>query len=681
MTASALETSLSPYLRLHQDNPVAWRVWGPEALAEAEATGKPIFLSIGYSGCHWCHVMNQESFSDAETAAQINEQYIPVLVDREERPDVDQFYQSAMPALNQPGGWPLNLFLVPDGTPFFVAQYLPKEPRLGQPAFRSVLTDANTLWTERNDEARGQADLLRQAMGNLYGNDISAPPDTVQLDLAALRIGQRYDIFFGGVIGAPKFPMASQLELLWRAHLRTGLPQYSQLLFTSLDAMFYGGLCDHIGGGFFRYCQDERWFMPHFEKALNDNAQMLDILSGVYQINRSPLVRARAEELVGWLLRQMKLPGGGFASHLDSQSEGQEALYYIWTEAEVDAALAGTFAARFKSIYEISREGNFYGRNVPRRLAMASAPTSDADEALLAKQRALMLAARDKRVAPLRDDKMLADWNGLTIAALAQAGAVFERSDWVAEAVTTFNAVVAALGEGAHLHHAALDGKRGVAAFADDYANMARAALQLYEVSGDRRFLKQAQNWVETLDIEYWDESRGGYFYNPESVAGPLMRVRLHIDNPSPPANATMLTVLSRLILLTGEQKYVERAPRLLRAFAGDAPNRYTQMAAYLNGAETYSMALQVVVFGGRANGQTQELIRTVWGKAIPGRLLIVVEPGDALPPNHPCADVGMHNGQPTAYVCQGASRAGPITSPVQLSQLLTLPQKRGPGA
>jgi uncharacterized protein YyaL (SSP411 family) len=680
MAASALETSLSPYLRLHKDNPVAWRAWSPEVLAEAEAAGKPIFLSIGYTGCHWCHVMNAESFSDPAIAALINESFIPVLVDREERPDIDQFYQSAMPALGLGGGWPLNMFLTPDGVPYFVIQYAPKEERLGQPAFRTVLADATALWNEKNAQALEQAAMLRQSLEALHSSDLSAGPEAVQLDLAALRIAQRYDIFFGGQIGPQKFPLTGQLELLWRAYLRTGLPQYSQLLFTTLDSMLYGGLCDHIGGGFFRYCLDERWLVPHFEKMTSDNAQMLDILSAVYQTNRSVLVKSRAEELVGWLLRQMKLPGGGFASHLDSQSEGQEALYYVWTEAEIDAVLTGTFAARFKSTYEVSREGNFLGRNLPRRTSQASLPTSDADEALLARQRALLLAARDKRTPPLRDDKMLADANGLAIAALAQAGAVFERADWVAEAVAAFNAVTASLGEGDRLHHCALDGTHGGEAFADDYADMARAALQLYEVSGEKRFLERARAWVDTLDAHYWDEARGSYYYTADTTPSPVLRPRFHADNPAAPANAAMLGVLSRLILITGEQKYAERAPRLLRAFAGEAGRSFPGMTAYLNGAETYSMALQVVVFGARGNAQTQELIRTVWGKALPGRLLLVVEPGTSLPASHPCADVGMQNGQPTAYVAQGATRAGPIQSPVQLSQLLNLPQ-RGPAA
>jgi len=678
---SVLENSLSPFLRLHKDNPVAWRVWGPEALAEAEAADKPIFLSIGYTGCHWCQVMNQESFSDPATAAILNEYFIPVLLDREERPDIDQFYQSSLPLMGLAGGWPLNLVLTPDGAPFFVTQYVPRQERLGTPSFESVLTDAAALWNERRPQAMEQAANIRRDLETQYGVDLSAGPETVQLDLAALRIAQRYDIFFGGQTGAPKMPLACQLEVLWRAWLRTGLPQYSQLLFSAMDNMLYGGLWDHVGGGFFRYCHDERWMMPHFEKALADNALMLDILSYIYQINRSALVRSRAEELVAWLLRQMKLPGGGFASHLDSQSEGQEALYYVWTEMEVDAALAGTFAAKFKSIYEISRDGNFFGRNIPRRLSQASQPTSDADEALLSKQRALLLAARDKRTPPRRDDKLLADANGLIIAALAQAGAVFERADWTAEAVTAFNAVAATLGEGARLYHSALDGKHGGEGFADDYSSMARAALQLHEVSGDKSFLEKAKAWAATLDAHYWDDIRGGYFYTADTSQPPVLRPRFHSDNPGPPANAAMLGVLSRLILLTGDQAYVDRAPLLLRAFADEVGRSFPGMAGYLNGAETYSMALQVVVFGARGNPQTQELIRTVWGKALPGRLLVVVEPGMSLPAGHPCADVGMQNGQPTAYVCQGMTRAGPITSPVLLGQLLTLPQQRKPDA
>jgi len=681
MPAAALETSLSPFLRLHKDNPVAWRVWGPEVLEEAQGADKPIFLSIGYTGCHWCHVMNQESFSDPAIGAILNEHFIPVLVDREERPDIDQFYQSALPLMGLSGGWPMNLVLMPDGAPFFVTQYIPKEERLGQPSFANVLSDVAEMWNERRPQALEQGGNVGRELETQYAADLSAGPETVQLDLAAVRIAQRYDIFFGGQIGTPKMPFPCQLETLWRGHLRTGLPQYNQLLFSTLDNMLYGGLWDHVGGGFFRYCHDERWLFPHFEKTLSDNACMLDMLSHVYQVNRSALVRSRAEELVAWLLRQMKLPGGGFASHLDSQSEGKEAFYYLWTEAEVDAALAGTFAAKFKSIYEIRREGNFFDRNIPRRLAQASQPTSDADEALLSKQRALLLAAREKRIPPLRDDKLLADANGLAIAALAQAGAVFERADWTAEAVAAFNAVSATLGEDARLYHSALDGRHGSEGFADDYANMARAALQLYEVSGDKSFLEKARAWTATLNTHYWDDVRGGYFFTADTAQPPLLRPRFFTDNPASPANATMLGVLSRLILLTGDAACVQTAPLLLRAFAKEAGQSFAAMAAYLNGCETYSMALQVVVFGARGNPQTQELIRTVWGKALPGRLLVVVEPGTSLPAGHPCADVGMQNGQPTAYVCQGATRAGPITSPVLLGQFLTMPQQKRPDA
>jgi uncharacterized protein YyaL (SSP411 family) len=379
------------------------------------------------------------------------------------------------------------------------------------------------------------------------------------------------------------------------------------------------------------------------------------------------------------MLREMKLPGGGFACTLNSQSEGEHGRYYLWGEAEIDAALVGTFSAKFKSVYAITREGSIAGRNLPRRVGAGAQETTDADEILMTKQRGMLLEARGRRAAPARDDKLLADWNGLAIAALARAGAAFERSEWVAEAVIAFTTVVARLGDGANLHHSALGEARGVKGFADDYANMALAATQLFEVSGDRRFLENAKAWTDTLIAHFWDETRGGFFFTAEDADPLLLRPRYFFDNPTPPANGTMLTVLSRLILTTGNAAYAEKARQLVGAFGSEVPRAFLAMCGYINGSEAYSSALQIVIFGQRGAPQTQELVRTAWGKALPSKWVMVVEPGDVLPEGHPAEKGGMQGGVPTAYICQGANCSPPFTSAVQLSQVLTLPRQKDP--
>jgi uncharacterized protein YyaL (SSP411 family) len=329
----------------------------------------------------------------------------------------------------------------------------------------------------------------------------------------------------------------------------------------------------------------------------------------------------------------------------------------------------------------VTRDGNFAGRNLLRRVGAGAQETTDADEILMTKQRGMLLEARNRRTAPLRDDKILGDWNGLAIAALAKAGATFERSEWVAEAVIAFNAVVATLGDGDKLYHSALNGQRGSLGFADDYANMALAATQLYEVSGDKRFLENAKAWVDRLNAHFWDEQRAGYFFASDTADAMMLRPRYFADNPTPPANATMQTVLSRLILTTGNAAYAEKARQLVGAFGVELSRSLLAMCGYLNGSEAYSTALQIVIFGSRGAPQTQELIRTVWGKALPSRLLLVVEPGETLPEGHPAAKGAMQGGVPTAYICQHTFCSEPYTSAVQLSQILTLPRQRDPNA
>jgi hypothetical protein len=678
-----LANESSPYLLLHKDNPVDWYPWGPEAFAAAQAQNKPILLSIGYTACHWCHVMAQESFSDPAIAAQMNESFINVKVDKEERPDLDQIYQAGANLMGHQGGWPLTTFLTPQGVPFVAGTYYPKEERAGQaPPFQLLLTNVIKTYAEQPDQVALTVESVKREINNLWHRDMRGPLDQSTVDSAALRIGQRFDIFFGGQTGQMKFPSVTLLDVLWRAFLRSGMAQFLQLTTAAMDNMLLGGLHDHVGSGFARYCSDERWLVPHWEKTLYDQAQMIDLMVGLWQYNRNKLCETRVAETVDFMLRELR-NGAAFASSIDSDSEGEEGKYYYWTEAEIDAALMGTFVAKFKTVYGVSRDGNFgNGRNILQRLGSpAPYPQSDADEALLARQRELLLKARQKRVAPMRDDKVLADWNGLAIAALANAGAVMQRTDWTTTAIQAFDFVAKTLGEGDRLHHSWINGKRGAAGTADDYAHMIRAALALYEAVGEKRYLDLAKRWTYTMNTHFWLEE-GGYAFTADDSEPLFVRARMLFDQPIPAANNIMIQNLSRLMILTADPAYADRINTMVNGFAAESQRVFYSMGAYFAGLENALSALHLVVIGPLNNPKTHELTAAILGRALPTKVLSVMAPEDAFPETHPMFGKGMQNGQPTAYVCQRGVVSAPIVNPVALSQMLQLPPPRPqPGA
>ena len=681
MSRNQLDQATSPFLLAHQDNPVHWHPWGTQAIAEAERQNKPIFLSIGFASGHWCHVMNAESFSDAEIAALLNENFINVLVDREERPDIDQLYQNAASAMGARGGWPLTMILDTKGVPIFAGTYVPKEPKGEQPGLKSILADIANLWRDQPEQIAAAVTRVNGQVQELWNRNMHGPFDGQMLDMAALRIGQRFDIFYGGVTGSQKFPSAPQVEVLWRAYLRSGAQPFLQLMSVTLDHILIGGLYDHVGGGFFRYCTDERWTIPNFEKMTNDNAQLLGLMTLIWQHNRNPICQERIEETIGWLMREMTIEDA-FAVSLDSDTEGEEGKYYIWGEAEIDAALMGTFVQKFKAAYNVSRDGNFNGRNILHRQGSASPyPQSDADEALLKRQRELLLVARQKRPAPRRDDKVLADANGMMVTALAEAGQAMGRSEWIEAAIKAFDFVIKALGDGDRLSHSWRAGKRGHMGFSDDYAHMARAALALWEATGEDRFLQRAKAWTHTLNEHFWDGVLGGYFTTADDDEPLIVRTRSIYDQTQPPANAVMIGVLARLFMATNDSAYNGRCATLLRSQANEAMRVVIAMSSYFNNMEIAASNLQIVIVGPPSNPKTQELAAAVQGRSLPNKLLTVIAPDRELPEGHVARGKKMENGQPTAYVCQRGQCAAPITNPVTLSQLLQLPPTRPPGA
>ncbi len=665
----SLSKATSPFLLQHRDNPVQWRVWGDAALAEAKKQDKPILLLLGAAASPACEQMNRESFSDAETAKLINDNYIPVISDRDERPDLDLLFQGAAGAMGHPGGWPVNMFLTPEGVPFWAAGYLARDDKPEQPSFKRVLTETADLYKTNKAKVAETTTAIRTAVDNHYNRDMSVLDENMNLDLAALRIAQRYDIFFGGMHGPMKFLNPLMIEVMWRAFLRTGTPQFSQLVFTTLDGILFGGVYDHVGGGFFRHATDERWLEPFFQKQLYDSAQMLEICTAAWQFNRNELCRQRVSETVGWMLRDM-MSGAAFAATQFAETGEDEGKYYLWSEAEIDAALVGTFSARFKQVYGVTRDGNFRGKNLLRRLGNA-APASEADEVLLARQRDMLLAARAKRKAPARDDRVLADINGLAIAALARAGMALEKPEWIEAATAAFDEVVKLLGDGDKLAHVA-----GSPGFADDYAHMARAALQLFEVTGEARFVEAAKGWTKVLNESFWNTERGGYAFTPADGEALFVRPRMLFENPTPPANGVMLVVLTRLALITGDIAYMDRASQLGMTFGDEANRVLNGSGSYLNGFEVLANALVIVIVGHKGNAKTQELVRAYWGKPVPNGLLVQIEPGDELPEGHPARGQGMQNSLPTAYICQRGNCSAPFTSADDLARVLTLPMQ-----
>jgi uncharacterized protein YyaL (SSP411 family) len=498
------------------------------------------------------------------------------------------------------------------------------------------------------------------------------------LDDAAATIVKVFDPERGGLRGAPKFPQPTLLEFLARSADRTGRKAPADAALLTLRTMVQGGIYDHIGGGLSRYSVDSEWLVPHFEKMLYDNALLVETLTLVWQHNRNPLYRDRIEETIGWLLRDLKV-GDAFASSFDADSEGEEGKYYVWTEPEIDAALAGTFSQRFKQVYNVRREGNWEGKNILHRIGGAVYPLPDADEALFKRQRELLLAVRQKRVAPLRDDKVLADWNGMMIASLAHAGAAFNRRDWIDAGIKAFDFIVKTMSDGNRLYHSWRDGKRHHTGFSDDYAHMSRAAVALWEVTQEERFLDRAKAWTHVMNEHFWDMQTGGYFQTSDDSEILFFRPRTVFDQAVASANGTMLVVLAKLYFATADIAYRDRSNALVGAFSGELGRAFASMAAFINGLETIMTGLQIVVVGPKGHAKTQELLAAVHGRSITHRTLMVVEPDDALPEGHPAFGKTMQNGQPTAYVCVRNTCSQPITNPVQLSQTLQLPA-RPPG-
>jgi len=669
MTENQLATQSSPYLLQHKDNPVHWRPWGPAALEEARRQSKPILLSVGYAACHWCHVMAHESFEDPATAAVMNRLFVNIKVDREERPDIDQIYMSALHALGEQGGWPLTMFLTPDGEPIWGGTYFPRTARYGRPAFVSILEEIARVVREEPETISHNAGLLMQHLKAPQSDAARLTLDRDLLDRAAARLLGLIDREHGGIKGAPKFPQATLLDFLWRAGERTGDPAYRDAVLTTLRNICQGGIYDHLGGGFARYSVDDRWLVPHFEKMLYDNGQLVTLLTQAFIATGDRLFADRVAETIAWLAREMVTPEEAFAASIDADSEGHEGRFYVWTHDEIVDVVGEAEAVFFARAYGVYPDGNWEGVNILNRLGTTSLLT-DADEARLAAARAKLLSRRDGRVRPATDDKVLADWNGLMIAALASAGATFQRFDWIAMADRAFAFITGPMARGDRLAHSWRDDKSVFPGLATDYADTITAALALHAATQEPHYLAEAEKLAATLRRHHWDDDAPGYFLSADDAEALIVRPRSATDEATPSANSVMAQNLVRLWHLTGNHAYRDDVDAIIEASAPAVAGNLFAATGMLSALDLRLNATDVVIVA-PSGVSPSALVDTVRRHWTPNIILSVHAGAAGLSPSHPACGKTALDDKPTAYVCRGETCSLPITDPQALVALL----------
>jgi len=662
-----LANETSPYLIQHKDNPVHWWPWSPEAFAEAARTNKPVLLSIGYAACHWCHVMAHESFEDEATATVMNDLFVNIKVDREERPEVDEIYMSALHHLGEQGGWPLTMFLDAAGKPFWGGTYFPKTAQYGRPGFQDVLRHIARVYREEPEKVGKNREAIVKALHEKARPAGKVVIGTEELNGLAEQFLRLIDIEKGGIRGAPKFPQCAILEFLWRAGERTGSESFFDAAILSLRNMCEGGIYDHLGGGFARYSVDDRWLVPHFEKMLYDNAQILELLALAWKRTKDDLFRRRAIETVEWLKREMIVEGGGFASSLDADSEGEEGKFYVWSLAEVESILGADDAAFFAKAYDITREGNFEGHNIPNRLLSGSA--SPEEETRLGPLRAKLLDARAKRVRLGLDDKVLTDWNGLMCAALANAGAMLDEPSWIELSATAFHFISDNMACEGRLGHSWRKGRLLFPGLSSDYGSMIRAALALHRATGEQRYLDRAVEWERLLERHHSSPETAGYFLTADDGGELILRPNSTRDDAIPNPHAWMAQNLVRLAALTGEYSYREKADRLFEGVLPLAAANLFGHAALLAALDTRLRLAEIVVTGSRA----REFAEAALAQSFLASALLRVPNEAALAANHPAREkVAAAKDEGAAFVCRGEVCSLPITAPHQLAGALT---------
>jgi uncharacterized protein YyaL (SSP411 family) len=670
----------SPYLKQHAHNPVEWYPWGEEALARAKAENKPILLSIGYSACHWCHVMERESFENQDIAKLMNEHFVNIKVDREERPDLDDIYQkSAQAFMQRGGGWPLTVFLTPDQEPFWGGTYFPPTPRHGMPGFPEVLLGVVDAYQKEQGQVRENIQRVKTGLRRISSPQRSESPLTEELLDGAIRdLSAFYEPIHGGFGDAPKFPTPPPFHLLLRQSYRTKEQKPLDMTLHSLWRMAAGGIYDHVGGGFHRYSTDARWLVPHFEKMLYDNAQLIRLYLDAWRLSHEPRFRRVVEETLSYIRREMVHPNGGFYTAQDADSEGHEGKYFVWTPTEVKEILGLELGEIFCRVYDITEGGNFEGKNIPNliknngRIEVPDVPDA---EHLMAEARNTLLAAREKRIKPLRDDKILTSWNGLMISGVLDAYRTFGSPEYLEMGRKAIDFLLAKAYKNGQLFRTVTDSVGRLNGYLDDYAFMSAALIDAFEATSDAKYLQTARELTAVMVEQFWDPQAGACFFTGRDHEPLIQRMKSGEDSAIPSGNAIAAMNFLRLFSYTGEQIYMDRAEQTFRLFRDHMDQNPFGTASLLGALDFYlSKPKEIVVVGSRTDPRVNDFLSKIHGRYLPNKTLVVVNEkssGESI--GVPAAAQGKTaiEGKPTVYVCHNFTCSQPVTHWDALEKLL----------
>ncbi len=662
--SNRLAKEKSPYLRQHAANPVDWWPWGDEAFAVAQVEEKPVFLSIGYSTCHWCHVMAQESFADADVAELLNRDFISIKVDREERPDIDAFYMAACQAMTGHGGWPLTAILTPDKKPFFTGTYFPKLAKFGQPGLVELLPQIRDVWRERRGEAEDAGAQLVALMSAEESPDDAAGSQEAVVNLGFRQLAEAFDSVSGGFGASPKFPPPHNLTFLLQYHARRGSRVALEMVEKTLRAMRSGGIYDQVGQGFHRYATDAEWRVPHFEKMLYDQALLTMAYTQAYRVTGADEYGRTAREICEYVRHDLTAPTGGFYSAEDADSEGEEGKFYVWTVAELKAALGETDAAIVSRIFGIDD-----GPAQPPRLATP-------DGAIEEGARMKLLAARARRIRPQRDEKILADWNGLMVAAMAAAGSALSDQELVEVAARAIGFVLQEMSpDGQGLRHRYHEGEAAIPAFLDDYAFCVWGLLELYSATFETAYLEQALALTDEMLARFWDEDAGGLFHTQEDAETLFVRRKETRDGAIPAGSSVAAANLLRLARLTGRSEYEEKAEEIVALASGKVrqnPAAHTHLLGVIE--DLTDPGQEIVIVGKRGAPGVSDMLRVANSGFRPGAVVLwrdPVEAADVIACAPYVGNMQALDGSATAYVCRDHTCARPVTDPEEFARLL----------
>jgi uncharacterized protein YyaL (SSP411 family) len=663
-----LAKETSPYLLQHANNPVDWYPWGDEAFERAKAEDKPVIVSIGYSACHWCHVMEHESFEDEEVAAVMNERFINIKVDMEERPDVDQIYMSFVQLTTGRGGWPMNVFVTPDKLPFFGGTYFPPSPRYGMPSWRQILLSISEAWRERRDELMRSADDILGELRRMTQAGGSSPVNSELLDLAFQSFVRSFDATNGGWGGAPKFPQAMSMDFLLRYWHRTGEQKALDMVSFTAKKMARGGIYDQLGGGFHRYAVDSIWLVPHFEKMLYDNAQLIRLYVHLFQITGDEEFRSVAVETIEYVIREMLDEKGGFYSAQDADSEGEEGKFFVWTPEQTADVLGEENAAIFNKTYDVTASGNFEGQSI---LNLRRIPD---DEILPAREkysemRAKLFSEREKRVKPQRDDKVLTAWNGLMLAAFSASGRVLGEERYLKIAQANADFLLQELSTKGRLLRTWKDGEAKLNGYIEDYANLADGLLELFQAAGELKYLEAARSLADAMIEHFWDGDEGGFFFTSDDHEELIVRNKDFYDNATPSGNSVAADVFLKLSHLTGEGKYEGYAVSVLRLAAGKAARHPQAFGRALSAIEFSLGEIREIVVTGQAGSEAERILDSAY---MPDAVLAKLRKKDDQE-KLPLFEGRWREEDTSVYVCRGNVCERPTADVRELKELLDL--------